>query len=295
MQYLALTPQRGPSWNFYDFNYDKDPADLVPTADMTDMLDPDLSAFKARHGKMIHYHGWADPALTPYMSVNYYERVLRTMGTQATWDFYKLYMIPGMFHCSGGVACWDARTTVLDSNNKPTLNMSANQMKFFSAVVNWVETGTPPPDSFVGTRVATTTGLSARTRPLCSYPEVARYSGSGSTDDAASFTCVPRVQVSVDPNVLSLHSDVFTLSITLPNGFEAHDWGITDVVCNGAHAIGAYIPDSIHSPTYAAMFYTKDLVGVAPGDAVTFKVNFTFNHQGNHAVDQASTTIKVTP
>jgi feruloyl esterase len=112
------------------------------------------------------YFGWADPQLNPMMGVEYYEKVVERMGS-STGDFFRLFMVPGMFHCRGGVG-----TDVFDAA---------------SPLVKWVEAGTAP-DRIAASRVVDSKVV--RTRPLCSYPQVARYQGSGSIDDAANFTCV---------------------------------------------------------------------------------------------------------
>jgi feruloyl esterase len=115
----------------------------------------------------VSYFGWADNALNAMMGVNYYETVLQKLGPQ-TRDFYRLFMVPGMFHCGGGVgvSTFDALTPL----------------------VTWVEKGTAPA-SILGSRVVD--GKTVRTRPLCPYPEVAQYKGSGSLDEAANFACAP--------------------------------------------------------------------------------------------------------
>ena len=130
-----------------------------------DATSPDLTRFKARGGKMVSYFGWADPALNPLMGVRYYENVVRQMGP-STADFYRLFMVPGMFHCGGGVG-----TSTFDA---------------LTSLVEWVEKGTAPL-SIVASRVVD--GKPVRTRPLCPYPQTAKYKGSGSIDDASSFTC----------------------------------------------------------------------------------------------------------
>jgi Tannase and feruloyl esterase len=111
------------------------------------------------------YWGWGDPALNPRMGVSYYEQVSARMGP-ATSDFFRLFLVPGMLHCGGGVGPseFDAMTTM----------------------IRWVELGAAP-DHIVGTH--SENGKPSRTRPLCPYPEVARYKGMGSNDDAGSFTC----------------------------------------------------------------------------------------------------------
>lgn len=127
--------------------------------------DTDLSAFRDRDGKLLMWFGWADPALNPNMGVEYYESAVREMGPKTT-DFFRLFMMPGVFHCSGGPGC----------DGAPRL----------AALTDWVEHGKAP-DRITASR--TVTGKVIRTRPLCPYPQIARYKGSGSTDDAANFVC----------------------------------------------------------------------------------------------------------
>jgi tannase/feruloyl esterase len=100
------------------------------------------------------------------MGVNYYERAVSTNGSK-TRDFFRLFMVPGMAHCGGGVGP--------DQNDAVT------------AMIDWVEKGKAP-DSIVASKI--TNGRVVRTRPLCPYPQVARYKGDGSIDEAANFRCV---------------------------------------------------------------------------------------------------------
>ncbi len=171
MQYLSLDPQPGPGWKWTDYNFDTDPPRMAVSSVLFDMTDPNLRPFKARGGKIIHYHGWADTALTPLMSINYYEDVLRVMGEKETKSFYKLYMLPGIFHCGGGAGCYD----------RSDVNI------WFDKVVDWVEKGVEPQAIFGSRKDAS--GKVVRTRPFCPYPEVARYNGTGSIDAAENFTC----------------------------------------------------------------------------------------------------------
>jgi hypothetical protein len=115
---------------------------------------------------LIMYFGWADPQLNPMMGVEYYEKVAEKMGS-STGDFFRLYMVPGMFHCRGGIG-----TSVFDAA---------------TPLVNWVESGKRP-EQIIASRVVDK--KVDRTRPLCVYPQVARYQGSGSIDEAKNFTCV---------------------------------------------------------------------------------------------------------
>jgi hypothetical protein len=280
---LPLSGKGGPGWDWSTYSWSSGDPQLVVanTSELCDAIDPDLSLLRARRGKIIHYDGWPDPATGAFMTVKYYDTVRANMGIDATNSFYKLYMIPGMGHCSGGTGCGTA--------------------DWQTYLENWVERGVEPA-AVVGSRpergnpADPNNYMTARTRPLCPYPEVARYSGSGSIDDAANFLCVPPIEVKIDPKVVSLsRTGMFTAYITLPKGFEARDWGIRDVVCDGAHAVGASLEESIHTPTYTATFNTRDLVGVTPGNAVPFKVSLTFHHEGKEAVTQATTGVQVLP
>jgi hypothetical protein len=155
-----------PSQIFTRFDIDKDPARMEELRQILDATDTDLSAFKRRGGKLLMYFGWADPQLNPLMGVEYYEQVVEKMGA-STNDFYRLFMVPGMFHCGGGVG-----TGVFDTA---------------TPLVKWAEASTAP-DRIEASRVVA--GKVVRTRPLCAYPEVARYKGAGSIDETANFVCV---------------------------------------------------------------------------------------------------------
>ena len=130
---------------------------------------PDLSAFKARGGKLLVYHGWSDGgsggAISPLGTISYYESVLKKMGRNQG-DWLRLFMIPGMAHCGGG--------------------QGPNQFNMLAVLERWREANVAP-DMILAARV-----LNNRvdmTRPLCPYPQAAVYRGSGSTNDAANFAC----------------------------------------------------------------------------------------------------------
>jgi feruloyl esterase len=163
-KYMAFG-KPNPSYDWLTFNLDADLDKLEWTRSVLDATDPDLSRFQARGGKIVSYFGWADPALNPLMGVGYYESVTQKMGAGTT-DFYRLFMVPGMFHCAGGVgvSTFDALTPL----------------------VEWVEKGIAP-RSISGSRLVDNKVV--RTRPLCPYPEVAKYKGSGSIDEAVNFKC----------------------------------------------------------------------------------------------------------
>ncbi len=154
------------------------------TAAELDSTDPDLSRFAARGGKLILYHGWNDPAISPWNTIAYYKSVQAKMGTARTAGFVRLYMIPGMEHCAGGPGASFFGQLGLET---------AKGAKFgiFDELTEWVEQGKP--DEPV---IATKYGAGAdgarkavMTRPLCAYPQVARYKGTGDTSDAANFAC----------------------------------------------------------------------------------------------------------
>jgi feruloyl esterase len=138
----------------------------------------DLSALRGRGAKLMIYHGTSDPIFSSDDSVAYYEGLRASNGGDAS-DFARLYLIPGMNHCSGGPA--------------------TDQFDMLTPMVNWVEHGQAPESVLASARGASNpaganadvppTWSPTRTRPLCSYPKVARYLGSGSLDLASSFTC----------------------------------------------------------------------------------------------------------
>jgi feruloyl esterase len=124
----------------------------------------DFSAFAQRGGKMIMYHGWNDQRITPYATVKYYESA-RKSSPKAP-DSVRLFMVPAMAHCGGGEG--------------------PNDFDMVSALEQWVEQGKAP-EKIVASRIEN--GRTVRTRPLCPYPQAAKYKGTGSIDDAANFEC----------------------------------------------------------------------------------------------------------
>jgi feruloyl esterase len=137
---------------------------------------PDLSAFKARGGKLILFHGWSDAAITPYATIRYYDAVRKKMSVKNADSFSRLYMVPGLSHCIGGPG--------------------PNSFDMLATLDGWVDGGKAP-DVVIASKTnndyAALLDMPAktlRTRPLCAYPKVARWDGKGSTDEAASFSCV---------------------------------------------------------------------------------------------------------
>ena len=165
MRYLVHKPPK-PDYDYKTFNFDRDTHIVDEWSKLSDAKNPDLSGFKKRGGKLLMTYGWADSVLQPMAGVNYYEQAMSKNGPD-TKDFFRLFMIPGMAHCAGGIGP--------DRNDAVT------------AMINWVEKGQAPA-SITASKVVNNQVV--RTRPLCPYPQVARYSGQGSIDDAANFRCV---------------------------------------------------------------------------------------------------------
>jgi feruloyl esterase len=156
-----------PTWDPRSFDWDKDVDTVDAKYPFLNATATDYTAFRARGGKLIMYTGLADPVVSPLDTIAYYENVVRAMGgMEATRSFFRFFPAPGMAHCGGGAG--------------------PNTFDALAALEAWIEKGTPP-DSIPAARA--TNGAVDRTRPLCAYPAVARYKGSGSIDDGASFIC----------------------------------------------------------------------------------------------------------
>jgi feruloyl esterase len=155
------------NWDFKTLNWDTDLDKTLKASASMDAMDPNLKPFFDRGGKILSYHGWTDPQISPGSTVDYYETVLGKMGGAAkVQENYRLFMVPGMNHCQGG--------TGADTFDK------------LGTLENWVEKKQAPA-SITASKMAN--GQATKTHPLCPYPQVATYKGSGSVDDAASFTC----------------------------------------------------------------------------------------------------------
>jgi len=162
-----------PNWDWRSFDF-SDPDDYQAFqkaeskfAPILNATNPDLRAFRERGGKLLQYHGWNDQLIAPQNSIDYYESVRSFFGrSDGVESFYRLFMAPGMAHCSGGTG--------------------PNRFDMQAALEQWVERGVAP-DLIVATR--SINGVADRLRPLCPYPRVAVYTGKGDTNEASNFVC----------------------------------------------------------------------------------------------------------
>jgi feruloyl esterase len=157
------------AWEASRFNPATD-LDRAQAADPDDVLgstNPDLRPFFARGGKLLLYHGWSDPQVTPFNTINFFQRMVATQGGAGVGTSVQLYMVPGMNHCAGGPGT--------DTFGK------------MAAIEEWIKTGSAPARIEASHQ---TNGAIDRTRPLCPFGQVARWNGSGSTDTASNFSCV---------------------------------------------------------------------------------------------------------
>ncbi|NGY03304.1 tannase/feruloyl esterase family alpha/beta hydrolase [Solimonas terrae] len=181
---------KDPQWTLDHFDVEKFHADAEHAlGQIYSTDDPDLTAFKSRGGKLILFHGWSDPAIPPRLTVDYYERMRATMGTDSVDGFVRLYMVPGLQHGVGGPGA-NVFGQLAPGSGDARHNISA-------ALFDWVEKGVAP-GAIIASRydgdlkplLAPDRATLIRTRPLCPYPEFARWTGRGSSDDAETFSCV---------------------------------------------------------------------------------------------------------
>ncbi len=153
------------------------------TGQALNAIDPDLRRFSARGGKLILYHGWNDPGISPLNTINYYNSVVGALGAPETEGFVRLYMAPGMQHCGGGPGPNAFGQSGLTTAKGPEYGI-------YTALEQWVENGAAPGEIIATKYVADTTARGVQmTRKLCPYPQVATYKGTGDTNDYANFTC----------------------------------------------------------------------------------------------------------
>jgi feruloyl esterase len=178
---MAYAFYNEPSPTFSEFDYDRDPPRLAMLEPLFDARNPDLRPLKDHGAKLILYHGWNDNEIPPETTVDYYETATRTLGgPAATMDFFRMFMIPGMGHCRRGPG--------------------GDAIDWITALENWVEKGQAPEKMIVGhlKQEQTYNGLPRlrypvdparidRTRPVYPYPTVAKWSGTGDSNDAATW------------------------------------------------------------------------------------------------------------
>ncbi|MGC4050121.1 MAG: tannase/feruloyl esterase family alpha/beta hydrolase [Paludibaculum sp.] len=178
-------------WDYRKLNFDSDIAFAAEKGGVVVASNsPDLRSFRAHGGKMIQYHGWADAAISPYGSINYYEKVRSFLSRfpdprakdPEIASFYRLFLVPGMGHCAGGIG-------PNSFGNAGNQFVGDPERDLLTALDRWVEQGVAP-ERFIGTGRATGSPDTVLTRPLCSYPQVVRYNGSGDPNQASSFACV---------------------------------------------------------------------------------------------------------
>lgn len=159
-----------PTFNALNFNFDTDPARMSWFSAIYDSYaDATLADYKKHGGKMLLIHGMSDPIFSANDTLDYYGRLsANNGGLAATQDFARTFLVPGMNHCSGGIA-----TDSFDS---------------LQTMVDWVEKGIAP-DSIPAVATAANAYFPNRSRPLCAYPKFAKYKGAGSIEEASNFAC----------------------------------------------------------------------------------------------------------
>jgi feruloyl esterase len=166
-----------PNWNYRSFNWATDPAKTdAAIGSLINSDNPDLKDFAAHGGKLILYHGWDDAAITPLSSIQYFQDIQKALGVAQARRFVRLFMAPGMMHCSGGPG--------------------PDNFDAISAIEKWREKDQAP-ETLIAARYANPQavmlgmpkGTPESTRPLCAYPNVAHWNGHGSTDEAKNYVC----------------------------------------------------------------------------------------------------------
>jgi feruloyl esterase len=160
---LVRIARNDSSLDWTTFDVDRDVPVLDQKIGFVDAVNPDLRKFKAHGGKLLLYAGWADTTITPINTVEYYQSVVKKMGAGETKDFTRLFMVPGMAHCRGG-------------DGPDTFDTIAT-------LETWREKGVTP------ATIAAKNLKSGLSRPLCAFPQYAKYRGTGDLKDAANWAC----------------------------------------------------------------------------------------------------------
>jgi feruloyl esterase len=189
-RYFADMVYSDPQWKLESFTVDQALADAVRvTAKSVDSTDPDLRPFIRHGGKLILYHGWSDAAIPPTSTIDYYQSVRSAIGAKIEDSSVRLFMAPGMQHCGEGPGPNDF------GQNGNVSSSDDAQHNIHLALESWVEKGIAP-QSIIATKYEGN-GLSHKvvmTRPLCAWPKIATYKGTGDPNNAASFTCTAPAQ-----------------------------------------------------------------------------------------------------
>ena len=151
-----------PDYDWRTFDLDRDMPAIDAAAGLVDAVDPDLRKFKAQGGKLLLYHGWDDPGITAENTISYYSSVMEELGGNQE-DWMRLFMAPGMGHCRGGPG--------------------PHTFDMISEMEKWREQGEAPE------RIMGANPQSGLTRPLCPYPQYAKYSGKGDLKDSDNWSC----------------------------------------------------------------------------------------------------------
>jgi feruloyl esterase len=192
--FFSVVVHEDPKWDWHTMDFSRD----VKVADEKDApiinsFNPDLRTFRDHGGKLIQYHGWGDPAISPRDSINFYEKVTafltsspdpRTAEANDVQGFYRLFMVPGMGHCVGG----SGPTSFGNDATQPDNPVDADH-DLLMALDRWVTKGVAP-EKLIGSGKSGGSAPVRITRPLCPYPKVARYKGHGDSKVADSFECV---------------------------------------------------------------------------------------------------------
>jgi feruloyl esterase len=183
-----------PKWDFRTLNFDADVTFAIEkTGAILNSNSPDLRSFRASGGKLIQFHGWGDAAIPGLSSIEYYDRVrafmtkypdARSDTSRPVDGFYRLFMVPGMGHCGAG-----AGANVFGNGGRSAASPTADPDRdVLAALERWVERGVAP-ERIIATGTSTDDPTKTMTRPLCPYPQIARYNGTGDPNSAESFTC----------------------------------------------------------------------------------------------------------
>ena len=269
----VVTPMSGIEAYAFHFNFDTEAPRIFQTSGVYKQSSmefmaasgTDLSAFRNHGGKMVLYHGCSDGSFSPLDTIGWYKSMNVAMGGSAR-GFARFFLVPGMGHCTGGPG--------------------TTQFSAFSALVEWVE-GNHAPERIPAT-APTGTPWPGRTRPLCPYPEIAAYSGSGSIEKAEHFVCAPPITVRFEPARLYPKSKgKITAFVTLPQGY-AKEWTIGDASLEG----GAPVKGVLSHDAWVFKFNGQ---GLPPGarDTGSLTIQATLAHGGETAKVQGWNRVEI--